>query len=91
MSKTWDDVQVGFTDMIYLFAALLFILGLAGLSHPQSAKRGTVSSLSFTRSIVLCEIVRFFVVCFQKIEKIKSRKSLWHAWNVDWNRDHNLF
>ncbi len=28
------------TEIIYLIASVLFILGLKGLSHPESARRG---------------------------------------------------
>src|SRR5688572_25775798 len=29
-----------FTEIVYLIASVLFILGLKGLSHPESARRG---------------------------------------------------
>jgi NAD(P) transhydrogenase subunit beta len=34
------DYQVYFIEFTYLAASILFILGLKGLSHPESAKRG---------------------------------------------------
>ena len=34
------DVRSVFTEVSYLFASILFILGLRGLSHPDTARRG---------------------------------------------------
>jgi NAD(P) transhydrogenase subunit beta len=34
------DVRTVFTEVSYLFASILFILGLRGLSHPDTARRG---------------------------------------------------
>ena len=34
------DVRTVFTEVSYLFASVLFILGLRGLSHPDTARRG---------------------------------------------------
>jgi H+-translocating NAD(P) transhydrogenase subunit beta len=34
------DLRTVFTEVSYLFASILFILGLRGLSHPDSARRG---------------------------------------------------
>ena len=33
-------MQTYFIELSYLLASVLFILGLKGLSHPESAKRG---------------------------------------------------
>jgi len=33
-------VQTYFIELSYLLASILFILGLKGLSHPETAKRG---------------------------------------------------
>jgi H+-translocating NAD(P) transhydrogenase subunit beta len=34
------DLRTVFTEVSYLFASILFILGLRGLSHPDTARRG---------------------------------------------------
>jgi len=34
------DVRTVFTEVSYLFASILFILGLRGLSHPDTARQG---------------------------------------------------
>jgi hypothetical protein len=33
-------VQIYFIELSYLLASILFILGLKGMSHPETAKRG---------------------------------------------------
>jgi len=38
--KTKDQMQTYFIELSYLLASVLFILGLKGLSHPETAKRG---------------------------------------------------
>ena len=35
-----QNVQTYFIELSYLLASILFILGLKGLSHPETAKRG---------------------------------------------------
>jgi hypothetical protein len=35
-----EPVQTYFIELSYLLASILFILGLKGLSHPETAKRG---------------------------------------------------
>ena len=36
------DLRFYFIEFTYLLAGILFILGLKGLSHPETAKRGII-------------------------------------------------
>src|SRR5260370_42498078 len=61
------NLQTYFIEFSYLLASLLFILGLKGLSHPETAKRGMHLAEIGMMMAIVGTLMHFEIVSFTSI------------------------
>src|SRR5438876_9855120 len=58
------NLQTYFIEFSYLLASILFILGLKGLSHPETAKRGMHLAEFGMRMAIIRTLMHFEIVSY---------------------------